>query len=227
MGSRTALHVVGGTHVTIPAFTPAGFLEALERERVEATLLVPTMIQLIVDHPAMQPPRHLSLEPILYGASPISEAVIERAMAALPASAFVPGLRDDRAVAGGDRPPGRVPHGRGTEARQDPLGRPGRPATEVRIVDLDGVEVPRGKVGEIAVRGPSMMLGYWNKPEETRAAIRDGWMHTGDAGRMDDEGFVFIVDRLKDMIITGGENVYSAEVENALAVSTRPSPPAP
>lgn len=91
---------------------------------------------------------------------------------------------------------------------------------EVRIVDSLGNEVPRNTVGEVAVRGPGVMLGYWNKPAETAAALRDGWMHTGDGGRMDDDGYVTIVDRIKDMIVTGGENVYSVEVESAL--STHP-----
>ncbi len=89
--------------------------------------------------------------------------------------------------------------------------------TEVRIVDAEDVEVPHGVVGEIAVRGPNVMLGYRNKPDLTAEALRGGWMHTGDGAYMDDDGFIFIVDRMKDMIITGGENVYSAEVENALS----------
>ena len=89
--------------------------------------------------------------------------------------------------------------------------------TEVKIVDEAGKEVARGEVGEIAVRGPNVMLGYWNKPEQTVQAIRNGWMHTGDGGRMDERGFIYVVDRLKDMIISGGENVFSIEVENALA----------
>jgi acyl-CoA synthetase (AMP-forming)/AMP-acid ligase II len=89
--------------------------------------------------------------------------------------------------------------------------------TEVRIVDESGVEVPIGTVGEVAVRGPNVMLGYWNKPEQTADALRNGWMHTGDGAYMDADGFIFVVDRLKDMIKSGGENVFSAEVENALA----------
>jgi acyl-CoA synthetase (AMP-forming)/AMP-acid ligase II len=89
--------------------------------------------------------------------------------------------------------------------------------SEVRIVDEDDVEVERGKVGEIVSRGDHVMLGYWNAEAATSAAVRDGWMHTGDAGYMDDEGYVFVVDRIKDMIVSGGENVYSAEVENAIA----------
>ncbi|MNK92830.1 Long-chain-fatty-acid--CoA ligase [compost metagenome] len=88
--------------------------------------------------------------------------------------------------------------------------------TEVRIVDGEGVEVPRGTVGEVAVRGPNVMQGYWNQPAQTAAAVRGGWMHTGDGAYMDDDGYIFVVDRLKDMIISGGENIYSAEVENAI-----------
>jgi long-chain acyl-CoA synthetase len=90
------------------------------------------------------------------------------------------------------------------------------PSVEVKIVDEHDHEVPRGTVGEIITRGPHVMKGYWNKPEETIQALRGGWMHTGDAGSMDDEGFVYIVDRVKDMIITGGENVYSVEVEHVI-----------
>jgi acyl-CoA synthetase (AMP-forming)/AMP-acid ligase II len=95
----------------------------------------------------------------------------------------------------------------------------GRPAphASVRIVDTDGDEVPPGTVGEIVVAGEHVMLGYWNKPEETAAALRDGWMYTGDGGYMDERGYVFIADRIKDMIISGGENVYSTEVESAVA----------
>jgi long-chain acyl-CoA synthetase len=92
---------------------------------------------------------------------------------------------------------------------------------EVKIVDEHDREVPRGTVGEIVVRGPNIMLGYWNKPEETAKTLRGGWLHTGDGATMDDAGYIFIVDRIKDMIVSGGENVYSSEVENAL--STHPA----
>jgi len=91
------------------------------------------------------------------------------------------------------------------------------PHAEVRIVGPDDVELPRGEAGEIVVRGGNVMLGYWDRPEETARAVRDGWMHTGDGGFMDAEGYVYLTDRLKDMIISGGENVYSVEVENVLA----------
>jgi acyl-CoA synthetase (AMP-forming)/AMP-acid ligase II len=100
-------------------------------------------------------------------------------------------------------------------ARRRSAGRP-VPIAEVRIVDADGRPVPNGTVGEIAARGPMVMAGYWNKPEQTAEVLRGGWMHTGDGGVMDADGFVYVVDRLKDMIVSGGENIYSAEVENAI-----------
>jgi long-chain acyl-CoA synthetase len=89
---------------------------------------------------------------------------------------------------------------------------------EIMIADAEGNEVPRGTVGELLIRGPNVMLGYWNKPEETAAALRDGWLHTGDAAHMDEDGLITIVDRLKDMIISGGENIYSTEVESAISL---------
>lgn len=108
-----------------------------------------------------------------------------------------------------------TPEGR-KSGKMSAAGRAGH-CVELCIVDADGTEVPHGIVGEVVVRGPNVMQGYWNKPEQTAVALRNGWMHTGDAAWMDDDGFIFIADRLKDMIISGGENVYSAEVENAVA----------
>ncbi|MDE2455484.1 MAG: AMP-binding protein, partial [Burkholderiales bacterium] len=104
----------------------------------------------------------------------------------------------------------------GPNARLRAAGR-ATPGNDMRIVDEQMNELPRGKPGEIAIKGPSVMLGYWRKPEQTEAAVVDGWLRTGDAGYMDEEGFVFLVDRMKDMIVSGAENVYSAEVENALS----------
>lgn len=173
---------------------------------------------MLVDHPAMKKPRDLgALRTIAYGASPISEAVLERAMAALPGVGFVQayGMTELSPLATLNPASYHTAEGR----RLGKLRSAGRAShcTEVRIVDPQGREVPRGTVGEVVVRGPNVMQGYWNQPALTAAALRDGWMHTGDGAWMDDDGFIFIADRLKDMIITGGENVYSAEVENALA----------
>lgn len=218
MGCAMPHWIEGNTHSVIPAFNPELVLDTLERDRVTHLLLVPTMIQMLVDHPAMKQPRDLSaLQTIVYGASPISEAVLDRAMAALPGVGFVQayGMTELSPVATVNPAWYHTAEGR----RASKLRSAGRASycTELRIVDVADQEVPRGTVGEVVVRGPHVMQGYWNKPELTAAAVRDGWMHTGDGAHMDEDGFIFIVDRLKDMIISGGENVYSAEVENAIA----------
>ncbi|MFZ5511860.1 MAG: long-chain-fatty-acid--CoA ligase [Pseudomonadota bacterium] len=218
MGCAMPHWIEGNTHSIIPAFNPELVLDTLERDRVTHLLLVPTMIQMLVDHPAMKQPRDLSaLQTIIYGASPISEAVLDRAMAALPGVSFVQayGMTELSPVATVNPAWYHTAEGR----KAGKLRSAGRASycTELRIVDAQGKEVPRGTVGEVVVRGSHVMQGYWNKPEQTAAAIRDGWMHTGDGAYMDEDGFIFIADRLKDMIISGGENVYSAEVENAIA----------
>jgi long-chain acyl-CoA synthetase len=218
MAAASAHLFEGNTHTVLAAFNPPAVLDTIERDRVTHVLLVPTMIQMLVDHPAMQQPRDLSsLRVVLYGASPIAEAVLVRAMAALPGVSFAQayGMTELSPIA--TVLPGRfhTPEGR----KLGKLRSAGRASfhNEVRIVDVNDVEVPRGTVGEVVVRGSNVMQGYWKQPELTAQALRGGWMHTGDGAWMDDDGFVFIADRLKDMIITGGENVYSAEVENALA----------
>jgi acyl-CoA synthetase (AMP-forming)/AMP-acid ligase II len=207
----------GNTHSIIPAFNPELVLDAFECDRVTHVLLVPVMIQMLVDHPAIRKPRDLSaLHMIAYGASPMPEAVLERAMASFPGVEFVQayGMTELSPVATVNPAWTHTAEGR----KLGKLRSAGRASycCEVRIVDAQGQEVPRGTVGEVVVRGANVMQGYWNKPEQTAAAVRDGWMHTGDGAYMDDDGFIFIVDRMKDMIISGGENVYSAEVENAL-----------
>ncbi len=206
----------GGTHVVIPAFTPQATLQALQDEKVTTVLLVPTMIQMTVDHPDIAGYDLSRLRTVVYGASPISEAVLRRAMAAIPSAGFVQayGMTELSPVATVLPADWHVLEG----PKAGKLRAAGRAALccEVRIVDNDGREVPRGTVGEVAVRGPNVMKEYWNQPELTANAVRDGWMHTGDGAYMDDEGFIYVVDRMKDMIVSGGENVYSAEVENAL-----------
>jgi acyl-CoA synthetase (AMP-forming)/AMP-acid ligase II len=201
----------GGTHVIVPKFDPVEVTTAIRQHRVTTALLVPTMLQALVDHPGCDAHDLRSVTDVLYAASPITEALLRRAMKALPDAAFAQayGMTELGLITiltGED-------HRRGDRLRS--AGRAGANA-EVRIVDAAGDEVPPGTVGEVAVRGGHVMAGYWGRPDETAATIRDGWLHTGDGAYMDDEGYVFIVDRLKDMIITGGENVYSVEVEDAL-----------
>ncbi|CAG9171144.1 Long-chain-fatty-acid--CoA ligase [Cupriavidus laharis] len=218
MGVAGANWVAGNTHSILSAFSPEALLQTIERDRVTHVILVPTMIQMLVDHPAMRQPRDLSsLRMIIYGASPISEAVLDRAMEALPNVGFMQayGMTELSPLATVLPASYHTKEGRKL-GKMRAAGRAGA-CVEVRIVDHEGREVPRGTVGEVIVRGPNVMQGYWNKPELTAAAVRDGWMHTGDGAYMDEDGFIFVVDRLKDMIISGGENVYSCEVENALA----------
>ncbi|NEM05440.1 long-chain-fatty-acid--CoA ligase [Geodermatophilus normandii] len=205
--------VVGGTQVMIPVFDPVAVLTAVQEHGVTDVLLVPTMIQLVVDHPRVDEFDLTSVRLVLYGASPVSDALLGRAMKALPNARFVQayGMTELAPAATVLTP----------EDHEDPRHRRsvGRaaPHAEVRVVGPDDVELPRREVGEIVVRGGNVMLGYWDRPEETAEALRGGWMHTGDAGWMDDDGYLHLTDRLKDMIISGGENVYSVEVENVLA----------
>lgn len=205
--------LTGTTHVMVPMFTPAGVLDAIGRHEITDALLVPTMIQLLVDDPATAEHDLSGMRHILYGASTISEAVLERARKTFPNAEFMQayGMTELSPIATLLQPGDHDEPGlRRAAGRAAPHG-------EVRIVDAEDNEVPRGTVGEVVARGDHVMLGYWQRPDETAEALRGGWMHTGDGGYMDERGYVFIVDRLKDMIITGGENVYSAEVENALA----------
>ncbi len=217
MGFSLVHWAEGNTHTIVPMFNPEGVLDTLARDRVSHVLLVPTMIQLLVDHPAMQQPRDLSvLKTIVYGASPIAEAVLERAMAALPGVGFVQayGMTELSPLATVNPAYFHTVEGRKLGKLRS-AGRAGY-CIELRMVDTEGSELPRGTVGEVVVRGPNVMQGYWNKPEQTAQAVRNGWMHTGDGAWMDEDGFIFIADRLKDMIISGGENVYSGEVESAI-----------
>lgn len=207
----------GGTFVIAPAFTPLGTLQIIQERRVNRVLLVPTMIQMVADHPDASKYDLSSLEVLIYGASAISDAVLKRAMALFSSAGFMQayGMTELSPIATVMQTWYHTPEGQ----KAGKLRSAGRATMicEIRIIGPDGGEVPRGTVGEIAVRGPSVMLGYWNKPGLTAEVVREGWMHTGDGAYMDEDGFVFVVDRMKDMIVSGGENVYSAEVENVLA----------
>lgn len=209
--------LTAGTNVFIKAFSPEAVAQAFERSRVTHALLVPTMIQMFVDHPGVAGRDFSALQQILYGASPISEALLDRAMARLPGVRFMQayGMTELSPIATLLMPEEHVGAGR-AKGRHRSAGR-AMLGVEVKIVDANDQPVAPGTVGEIVVRGDNVMMGYWNRPEETAKAVVDGWMHTGDGGYMDEDGFVYVVDRIKDMIITGGENVYSTEVENVVA----------
>ena len=207
--------IAGETHVIMPMFEPRELLETIEREQITELALVPTMIQALISHPDFEAWDLSSVRRLGYGASPINAAVLEQTMAKLPGVDLTHsyGLTESMVVSS------NPPENHGEAARQRGLhlsaGRAGI-GVELKIVDADGKEVPRGSVGEIIVRSDGVTRGYWNKPEETARALRGGWLYTGDGAYMDDGGCLFIVDRIKDMIVSGGENVYSAEVENVL-----------
>ena len=212
-----SLLLSGGSNVIVQSFTPEGVMSVIQSERVTDVLLVPTMIQMLVDHPALGSYDLSSLKEITYGASPISEAVLDRTTAALPKIRLTQayGMTELSPIATILHWNEHIDDGR-AKGRHRGAGR-ATLGCEVRIVDADDKPVATGVVGEIAVRGDVVMMGYWERPEETAKAVIDGWMHTGDGGYMDKDGFIYVVDRVKDMIISGGENVYSVEVENAIA----------
>jgi acyl-CoA synthetase (AMP-forming)/AMP-acid ligase II len=208
---------LGARHVFLRAFDPQQFLNLVQRERVTLACIVPTMINLIVNLPGASDHDTSSLRLITFGASPMPVDRLRAAMRILPCrfsqlygmtetSPFATQLLPDDMVAEDDERLTRRLLSCGREI----------PGVQVRVVREDGTEVAPGEVGEIVMRGPNVMLGYWRLPEATAEALRDGWMHSGDLATVDEEGYITIVDRKKDMIITGGENVYSTEVEDAL-----------
>jgi len=212
-------HVVsqlGGCHVILRQFSPAALAEVVEQQHVNVTVLVPTMIQMVMLEPALADRCFKVLERLFYGASPMPEALTKQMLQRYPELELCQLYGQTEASPVLTILPKRW-HGSGDnylpQARSAGRAMMG---TEVRIVDEDGVAVPNGEHGEIVARGPQVMQGYWNREEETAAALRDGWLHTGDAGYMDEQGFVYIVDRIKDMVISGGENVYTIEVEQVL-----------
>jgi long-chain acyl-CoA synthetase len=214
-GSMGILSLVwrGGLHVMLPSFDPVQALDMIEDERITATLGVPTMVAAMADEQLARPRDVSSLRCFGHGGSPIATETIQRAHLAFP-SAELQHLY-------GATETGPLATGLGHEETlvDTPRIRScGTPVVgvEVRIVDEDGHDLAPGQVGEVIIRGPNIMKGYWNKPAETAAVLRQGWYRSGDLGYLDEGAFLYLVDRKKDMIVTGGENVYSTEVEDAL-----------
>ena len=215
-----AVTMLGGTHCFIPKFDPSSCLRTISEQGITDTMLVPTMIAMMLNLPDVRDYDTSQLRQIVFGAAPMPEATLHQALNVWPRTRFMTGWGMTELS-----PIGTVLPARFTSPEQIANGRYrscGQAAlcAEVRIVGEDGQEMPRGAVGELIVRSPTVMQGYWNNPEATAEAIRNGWLHSGDAAWMDDEGFVFIVDRIKDMIISGGENVYPAETESAISTFT-------
>lgn len=192
-------------------------MQIIQEHQVTTITVVPTMLRMILDHPDFERFDFSSIRCFTYGAAPMPARLIERAMEKIPNITFCQGygMTETSPVLSvlsvADHKPGNPYFSK--------LSSVGRPIfyADIRIVDERGNSVPIGSVGEIIVRGPQVMNGYWNKPEETAKAIRDGFYYTGDAGYLDEDGYLFIAGRTKEMIISGGENVYPIETENCLA----------
>ena len=212
LGSCLAMSQYGRTLVPLPRFDPATVLEMVETHRITAMFVVPPMLQQVVDHPDAGRRDLGSMRLVFYGGSPMTEGLLERAPAVFPQAGFgqVYGMTESMSctlMTPDDHRPGPQRRSAGRASIH----------SEVRVVDADDVDVPTGAPGEILLRGPGEMLGYWKDSEATAEALRGGWVHTGDVGYLDEVGYVYVVDRLKDLIVVGGDNVHSAEVENALA----------
>ena len=208
---------VGGTLIIQEDFIPKDVVHSLSKDRVTHTVLVPAMIQAcLMTVPEVDKLDYAELDQIHYGASPIAPETLKKAMDIFGCK-FAQGFGMTETVAvicamtSDD-------HIRALNEKPELLKSCGRPLidTLVEIRDENDKPLPIGEIGQICAKGPQIMKGYWNKTEETAKALSGGWMHTGDAGKMDEEGFVYIQDRIKDMIVSGGENIYSTEVEAVL-----------
>jgi long-chain acyl-CoA synthetase len=206
----------GGAHAFLPQFEPAAMFEAIERHRATTSSVAPTMLDMMLRHPAVTEHDLSSMRMINYGGSPITETVLRRALKLMPCHLFQGYGQTEATMA-----ITLMRHEEHLAALDDPalLRSCGRPldGIVVRIVDAEDRPLPPGETGELVMRGPTMMRGYWRRKAETAAALAGGWLHTGDFAARDAHGYVTIVDRKKDMIVSGGENVYSAEVESALS----------
>jgi fatty-acyl-CoA synthase len=201
----------GGRLVVLPGFDPATVLQTIEEEKITATMLVPSMLYALMDHPDSRTRDLSSLETIYYGASPINPVRLAEAIERF-------GLIFAQYF-GQSEAPMVISYLAKADHTPERLASCGRPSAYLRTALLgeDGKPVKQGEPGEICVAGPLLAAGYWNKPEETAEAFHDGWLHTGDVAREDEDGFWYIVDRTKDMIVTGGFNVFPREVEDVVA----------
>jgi acyl-CoA synthetase (AMP-forming)/AMP-acid ligase II len=201
----------GSTAVILREFAPQQVLKVFEEQKVETGFLVPAALLFLTSLPESREKDYSALRNILYGASPISQAVLERSIETFKCNLTqVYGLTE---TTGGIT---FLSHQDHVGERMLSCGRATLGA-DMKVVDPDDKEVPLGEIGEIVYRGGGTMQGYWNRPKDTADVIRDGWFHTGDAGTQDEGGFFYIKDRIKDMIVSGGENIYPAELESVLA----------
>lgn len=209
-------HLLGGMVVLHDRFDPVEVARTIQTERIQITHMAPTLVQRFLEETCVEQFDLSSLETLCYAAAPMPVPVLREGLARLgPVFLNCYGATECGNVAVMQE---HLHRPEGTEREIARLGSVGRQHlfATLRVLDDEGAELPRGTVGELCVRSDSVMTEYWNKPDETAEVMRDGWYRTGDLARMDEEGFVFLVDRKKDMIISGGENIYCREVEDAL-----------
>jgi len=218
MAAVVGIPATGSASVMLPLFEPAAMLDAVEQHHVDWTVMVPTMVAMMLNHPEFRPERLDSLRDLVYGASPMPLKLLQRLQELLPhlrlwqgygmteCSSILTLLGPGDHRAGGPRL---------RSAGRPPLG------VTISIQDKGGNVLGRDEQGEVCAQGGNFMREYWNRPKETEKVFEGGWYHTGDMGQPDADGYLYLVDRVKDMIVTGGENVYSIEVENA--ISTHPA----
>jgi acyl-CoA synthetase (AMP-forming)/AMP-acid ligase II len=209
-------HVRGGCACLYRQFDPAAMVQAIERDRLTILLLAPTMVQMLLEAPDLEHADLSSVRTIMYSAAPMPSTVLKKAIDVFKGCGFVNLFGQTEICMFALSPLQHRPDGDERDRRRlTSVGKP-YPNLEVRIVDDDGNDCPLDVPGEIVARSSAMFRGYWNNSVATLETLRDGWCHTGDMGRIDADGFLYLVDRKKDMIITGGENVYSREVEEAV-----------
>jgi acyl-CoA synthetase (AMP-forming)/AMP-acid ligase II len=210
-------HLAADTVVLLRRYDPEGFLAAVQRHRVNSTTVAPTMLAMLLRHPALESYDTSSITRIGYGSAPMPVATLREGMRRFPNAAFQTGFGMTE-LAGNVLVHSAEDHVAAAAGRAELLASVGRPmaVSAVRVVDETGADCAPDEVGELVVRGDQACAGYWNRPDASAEAFHDGWFRSGDLARRDADGYYYIVDRKKDMILTGGENVYSREVEEVL-----------